>query len=169
MNVIRTSIFIIIIAVFGPALAQQPVIYLHYWRKPTKIVKITNAVDLEISLKARDSAGTNEKNSYNGILTCVFDDHMLVKVSEKRSQIKMADGNHVQTEIIYTPSDTAYKGYIKVDSEAADKRRRMTAMQGMPDSNMCHVNIGQQIISITYSDIESISYVQISRTFRRNC
>lgn len=133
--------------------------YLHSWKKPKKIDKISNNVYLEIRLHSVDSIGKLYPTTYSGILLSTFPDRIIMKIDNELLEKKTINGTIINTSNSYYANDTSTnKSNIIVNSESADKRRAMEELNSTSNINMYKDSMNERIRTININSIYSVYY-----------
>lgn len=138
--------------------------YLHSWKRPKKVDKISNNVYLEISLHTFDSIGKSYPRTYSGVLLAVFTDRIVMNVDNEIIEKRIDNGTLLNTSNTYILRDTLQnKLSIVVNSESLDKKRTFEVLKNSSGLNekTRTINISS-ISSVYYSKSKKIANVGIA-------
>lgn len=91
------------------SLAKKAILYLHSWKNPKKIDKITNDIYLNVELIESDSINRRTPTSYTGLLMYVRPDEFVMTIRTESIKEKKVNGTEITTSNSYSFPDSLKK------------------------------------------------------------
>lgn len=166
MKILKT---IILILLYNTSFAQDTTMYLHSWKKPKKVEKISNRIYFEIELNKPDSIsiGQTYPTIYSGLLLYVRTNEIAISIDNEHLTRKTAEGTLVNTSNSYRLPDSLKRisyglqindrKYIKViKNESSNSYSLLDSLARIKDGHIRIVNTNN-INSISYSENRTMS------------
>lgn len=106
MNTLNT---IFLILIYNLTFGQDTTMYMHSWKNPKKIEKITNDIYIDVDLIESDSIGKPIATSYGGLLLYVRPNEIVMTIREERIKEIKANGTKIKTSNSYNFPDSLKK------------------------------------------------------------
>lgn len=160
MKILKT---ILLVLIFNTLFGQDTTMYLHSWKNPNKIGKISNDVYINIDFNKNDTLNTVYPKSYGGVLLYVLKDKIIMSIDNEELEKKISNGTIIRSTNYYSLHDTVIKkSNLVVMSEKSDKRRLIDLLKNTSSHNSfldsIRLSKSETIRAIDINSINTISY-----------
>jgi hypothetical protein len=95
--------------IYNLSFGQDTIMYMHSWKNPKKIYKVTNDLYINVDLIESDSIGKPIPTSYSGLLLYVRPNEIVMTIREEQIKEIKANGAKVRTSNSYNFPDSLKK------------------------------------------------------------
>ncbi len=160
MRILKT---ILLILIYQTSFGQDTIMYLHSWKKPNKIDKISNDVYINIDFNKNDTLNKVYPKSCGGVLLFVLKDKIIMSIDNEELEKKISNGTTVRSSNNYSLNDSALKkSNLVVNSQNSDKRKLVELLKKTSNHNSLLDSIrlskSETIRAIDIQSINTISY-----------
>lgn len=160
MKILKT---ILLILIYNTSFGQDTTMYLHSWKNPNKVGKISNNVYINIDFNKNDTLDKVYPKSYGGVLLYVLKDKIIMSVDNEELEKKISNGTIIRSSNYYSLHDTVIKkSNIVVMNEKSDKRRLVDLLKNTSSHNSfidsLRLSKSETIRAIDINSINTISY-----------
>jgi nicotinic acid mononucleotide adenylyltransferase len=106
MRILKT---ILLILIYHTSFGQDTIMYLHSWKKPNKIDKISNDVYINIDFNKNDTLNKVYPKSCGGVLLFVLKDKIIMSIDNEELEKNISNGTTVRSINNYSLNDSALK------------------------------------------------------------